>query len=160
MKDEQVIVGIAEGRVAVSPQILVTYALGSCVGICLFDSVKRVAGMAHILLPNRALSLEQRNPYKFADSGIESLLAAMEREGARRSRISAKIAGGARMFQTNGSSEGIGEKNIRAVKVSLKQLGIRIVAEDTGENYGRTVYFYSETGMLKISSVKQKEQWV
>ena len=91
-------VGIAQGKVVSRPEKLITYALGSCVGVCLYDGKHRIAGMAHIMLPDAGLSLSQENPYKFADKGCEQLIKEMELQGANRRFITAKLAGGAGMF--------------------------------------------------------------
>ncbi|RGY96836.1 chemotaxis protein CheD [Clostridium sp. AM58-1XD] len=154
MKTEFVQVGIGEGKVVRRPVGLVSYALGSCVGICLYDRMNGVAGMAHIMLPSRKVTMDPINPYKFADSGIQYLAKDMLRAGACRPNLFAKIAGGAQMFPANGNAETIGERNIKAVKEVLNEMGIRIVAEDTGKDYGRTIRFYSVSGELEIKSVK------
>ena len=77
MKNSPVIVGIAQAGVAKRPRELITYALGSCVSICLFDRKNYIAGMAHILLPHQEDAIDRQNPYKFADRGCEELLRAM-----------------------------------------------------------------------------------
>jgi len=156
MRNDTVLVGIAEGKVIRKPGILVSYALGSCIGICLWDRGAGVAGMVHILLPSRRDSLDQTNPCKFADSGTGFLLESMIRAGAYQGRITAKIAGGARMFPANGASEAVGERNIKAARKSLEQLGIPLLAEDTGKDYGRTIRFDAETGQLEIKTVKRR----
>lgn len=154
---DKLIVGIAEGKVAVGSQVLVSYALGSCVGICLYDRQARIAGMAHVILPGRDFSANKSNPYKFADEGVRELVQEMERRGARASGLVAKIAGGARMFETTKNTMDIGERNVEAVKRSLARAGIRLMAQDTGKNYGRTIYFYAESGKLKISTVRHAD---
>lgn len=154
MKAELVQVGIGEGKLAVKPDILVSYALGSCVGIGLYDSVSGIAGLIHVLLPCQSSSLDHRNPYKFADSGIQCLIEDMVKAGASRRQLVAKIAGGARMFPENGASESVGMRNVKAVKAALAKSGIRIAAEDTGKNYGRTIRFDPASGNLEIKSVK------
>ena len=79
----------------------------------------------------------------------------MVRSGACRSRIIAKIAGGAQMFGFQSTSDllRVGDKNIEATKAELQKLKIPIIAEDVGENYGRTIEFYPELGDLLIKSV-------
>ena len=138
---DKITVGIAEGRIAFRGQTLVTYALGSCVGICLYDSRIKIAGMAHIVLPDESSATVKSNPYKFAGSGISALVMEMQRHGADKRRLTAKIAGGAKMFSTGRSAWDIGEKNAAAVRQALHAAGIRILAEDTGANYGRTLEF-------------------
>ena len=135
-------IGISDLKVCRPPDVLVTYALGSCVGICLLDSVAGVGGLSHIMLPD---STQATN-----GAAIPMLIREMVKLGASRNRIKAKIAGGAVMFATASERFNIGERNIQAVKAALRREGIPIVAEDTGLNYGRTVFFYPETGIMEI----------
>lgn len=148
-----IIVGISDYKTAKEPDKLITYALGSCVGTCLFDGINSIAGLSHILLPDSSISKTDKNIMKYADTAIEALVREIERFGIRRSLLKAKIAGGANMFATQSSGMNIGERNVAAVKEQLKRLGIRIVAEDTGKNYGRTVEFDPKTGTMTVKSV-------
>ena len=138
-----------------------TYALGSCVGICLYDPVAKVAGLSHIMLPTIAeFSNSNSVREKFADSAIEILLQRMLGAGATKIRIRAKIAGGAQMFAnlSNPNLAGIGERNVIAVKQELLRQRVPIVAEDTGKDYGRTVYFDAEEGIMLVKSVNRGER--
>lgn len=157
-----VTVGIADLNVVKSPDILVTYALGSCVGICLYDGATKVAGLAHIMLPDsKQLANISNQPYKFADTGVVELVKKMMQQGAAPSRMKAKIAGGAQMFAAMSTSAiaNIGDRNVVAVKEALAKMRIPIIAEDTGSNFGRTLYFSGEDGMMRIKSAKSGE-WV
>ena len=158
----QIVVGISDLNIAMNGDVLVTYALGSCVGICLYDPVSKIARLSHIMLPT-INDFKDSNPQKekFADSAIEVLLNKMAAAGALKIRIRAKIAGGAQMFapQNNTNLAGIGERNVQAVKNELARLRIPIVAQDTGKDYGRTLYLNSEDGVMKIKSVN-KGEWV
>ena len=87
---DKITVGIAEGRIAFGGQMLVTYALGSCVGICLYDSKIKIAGLAHIVLPDENSATVKSNPYKFAKSGIPALVTEMQKHGADKKRMTAK----------------------------------------------------------------------
>ena len=87
---DKIIVGIAEGKVARENQVLISYALGSCVGVCLYDPRERIAGMAHIILPGRKYSAHWDNAYKFADEGIHELMNQMREQGARPADLIAK----------------------------------------------------------------------
>ncbi len=144
-------IGISDLKVCRAPDVLVTYALGSCVGICLLDSATNVGGLSHIMLPDSTASASGAStPMRFADTAVPMLVREMERLGANRARLRAKIAGGAVMFATASDKFNIGERNIAAVKAALRELRIPIVAEDTGLDYGRTVFFYPETGVMEI----------
>lgn len=157
-----VTVGIADLNVVRCPDILVTYALGSCVGICLYDNVAKVAGLSHIMLPSsKQLANIVNQPYKFADTAVVELVKKMMQMGAMPSRMRAKIAGGAQMFAAMSTSAiaNIGDRNVVAVKEALAKMRIPILAEDTGKDYGRTLYFNPEDGMMRIKSAKSGE-WI
>ena len=152
-------VGMADLKTCVSPDGVTTLGLGSCVGIALRDPVTKVGGLAHIMLPDsKAIRNANQNIAKFADTGIEELVIQMEKLGAKRNRIVAKIAGGAAMFQANRSDVvQVGRRNVEATEAKLQQLNIPILAKDTGENYGRTVTFFPETGDFHIRAVGKSE---
>ncbi len=144
-------IGISDLKVCRAPDVLVTYALGSCVGICLLDSITGIGGLSHIMLPDSTASTNgAATPMRFADTAVPMLVREMERMGALKSRLKAKIAGGAVMFATASDKFNIGERNVAAVKAALRELRIPIIAEDTGLDYGRTVFFYPETGVMEI----------
>ena len=148
-------VGMADLNVATNPEVLTTLGLGSCVGVCLYDSINKIAGMAHIMLPYSVQSKADYNPAKYADTGIALLIDQMEKKGAFRSRLTAKLAGGAQMFNFKKENDiiKIGLKNTQACKELLAQYNIRILAEDTGGNYGRTIELYSADGKLLIKTI-------
>ncbi len=152
-------VGMADLKAVRTPDRLMTAGLGSCIGICLLDRIAKVGGMAHIMLPSSQQARSNQNRAKFADTAVEDLIVEMERMGASPKRLTAKIAGGSQMFNI-GSSEimKIGERNARAVVEVLGQKGIRILAQDTGGNYGRTIIFDSDTGELLIRTIGQGER--
>jgi chemotaxis protein CheD len=108
------------------------------------------------MLPDSTAIRNNSNIAKFADTGIEELVKQMVAAGASKTRLVAKIAGGAKMFALSGSAASainIGEQNSQASKKKLKELGIKLLAEDCGLNYGRTVELYSETGKYLIKAV-------
>lgn len=148
-------VGMADLNLCKSPDMITTLGLGSCIGIALYDPVTKIGGLAHIMLPDSTQMRNNSNTAKFADTGIEELVKKMVAAGASKTRLVAKIAGGAKMFEVSGLSEigNVGERNAQASRAKLKQLGIPLKAEDTGLNYGRTVELYTETGEFRIKSV-------
>ena len=152
--NELITIGIAEMRISESPAAFVTYALGSCVGICLYDPMRKVGGLGHILLPAFPKENPNERLCRYADTCLPEMVKAMERAGCLRSRITAKIAGGAKMFSVADDTGfgNIGMRNVAAVKDVLQKLQVRIIAEDTGLNYGRTVYFYTESGSMVVKS--------
>lgn len=149
-------VGMADLKICKAPDALTTIGLGSCIGIALYDPVTKVTGLAHIMLPDSTAIRNNSNIAKFADTGIEELVRQMVAAGASKTRLVAKIAGGAKMFALSGSAASainIGEQNSQASKKKLKELGIKLLAEDCGLNYGRTVELYSEDGKYLIKAV-------
>lgn len=154
-------VGMADLNTAKSPDVLQTCGLGSCVGICLWDPIRKLAGMAHIMLPSSSINTGG-NPAKFADTAIPFLITQMKKQGAETSRLVAKIAGGSQMFSFSNSSDimKIGDRNTEAVKQGLKKAGIRLLASDTGGSYGRTIEFHSENGSLYIKTVNVGEKYI
>lgn len=148
-------VGIADLNVCKAPDAITTLGLGSCIGIALYDPATKVGGLVHIMLPDSTEMKNNSNIAKFADTGIEELVKRVTAAGASRARLVAKIAGGAKMFEVSGLSAvgNIGARNAEASKKKLKQLGIRLVAEDTGLNYGRTVTLDCNTGDYIIKAV-------
>ena len=139
-------IGIADMKFAQNSGTLITYALGSCIGICLYDPVTKVGALVHIMLP---LNMEtgRKNPLKYADTGMAKHLRQMESKGASKARIVAKIAGGAKMFEVSAGSIGnIGQRNIESVRMMLKREGITLLKEDVGGTIARTLLFDVATG--------------
>lgn len=160
---EVIKVGMADLNVCVSPNGITTLGLGSCVGIALRDPVTKIGGLAHIMLPDSTTIRNNTNIPKFADTGIDELVKRVVARGANRTRLVAKIAGGAQMFSfQGGNSEAtrVGERNVEAVKRKLAKLNIPILAEDTGKNFGRTVIFYPENGDFVIRAVGKPERTI
>lgn len=153
---EKKIIGIADMKLAKVDGMLVTYALGSCIGICLYDPVIKLGALVHIMLP---LNMEagRKNPMKYADTGIKETLRQMEAMGARRNRITAKIAGGAKMFESNGSVGNIGQRNIESVHLNLKKEGIHLLKEDVGGAVARTLLFDVGSGLCCVRSYGRPE---
>ncbi len=152
---EMIKVGMADLNVCHAPDAITTLGLGSCVGVALYDKTSQIAGLVHVMLPDSTQVRQNQNRAKFADTGIDYLIEMMVQKGANRRNLTAKIAGGAQMFAFSGNSDmlRVGERNVEAVKKKLNQLGIRLLAEDTGLNFGRTVEFYPENGDFVIKSV-------
>lgn len=148
-------VGMADLNICKSPNIITTLGLGSCIGIAVYDPSSKIGGLAHIMLPDSTKIRNNSNIAKFADTGIDELIKRVTTAGATKSRLVAKIAGGARMFEVSGLSDvgNVGARNAEASRQKLKELGIRIISEDTGLNYGRTVELHCETGDYYIKSV-------
>ena len=156
-------VKVADYAVLRGPHVIATIGLGSCVAIALYDRESQVGGLAHILLPSKTMSRETSNPAKFPETIVPVMLAEMRELGAGSSgggRICAKIVGGASMFGqlANGSGINVGERNLSATRDALGAAGVPIIAEDTGLDYGRSVYFHLLDGRLEVRSLKKGDR--
>ena len=155
--NQKLTVGIADMKIGKGNDLLVTYALGSCIGLCFYDQRTKTGALLHIMLP---LNMEpgRKNPLKYADTGIRETLRQLETQGASRSRITVKIAGGAKMFEVNGGNLGnIGQRNIESVHTILRQEGIRLLAEDVGGKVARTLLFDVVSGQGCIRSYGRQD---
>jgi chemotaxis protein CheD len=147
-------VGVGELAVATYPQVLVTPALGSCVGVAIYDLSARRGGLAHVMLP-RPVAVASHGPaVRFATVAIPELVRLLMEAGSPRHRLRAKIAGGAAMFGSRTSGH-VGERNVEEVRRQLTLMGIELVAEDTGKGHARTVELRLDTGDLLIRSYRQ-----
>ena len=150
-------VKVADYAVGRGEKVLATIGLGSCVAIALYDRETRTGGLAHILLPSQAMSRETSNPAKFPETIVPVMLEEMRAlAGGRSGRVSAKIVGGASMFGQLAAGTGInvGERNLAATRDVLAAHDIPLVAEDTGLDYGRSVYFHLADGRVEVRSLK------
>jgi chemotaxis protein CheD len=152
-------VKVAQQAVGGPDDVLVTLGLGSCVAILLHDGQARVGGMAHVLLPEPALSRDRGNASKFASTAVPALLDEMAGRGARHRRLSARLVGGAAMFQALmvPGSLNMGARNVNAAREALRVAGIPVVGEDVGGDYGRSVRFQVAEGRTVVSSVGRRD---
>lgn len=150
-------VGIADLNLVMPPDKIMTIGLGSCIGIALYDKRTRTSGLAHIMLPDSTQFKDITKPLKFADLAIPILIKKMLDSGCDKRNITAKIAGGASMFNFSDKSmvSDIGKRNADSVKEILKKESIPVVAEDTGGNKGRTMILDSSDGMVTLKIVGQ-----
>ena len=153
-------VGMADYKVGQAPSTIISYGLGSCIGISLYDPQAKVGGLLHIMLPDSTQARPTDNPAKFADTGLPLMLKHVLALGASRSRLVAKIAGGAQMFAFANATDimRVGVRNAEAAKKILKDLNIRLIAEDTGGTYGRTVSINMEDGVYKVKTIDKGEK--
>ena len=157
---ELIKVGMADYKVGKAPDTLISYGLGSCIGISLYDPQAKVGGLLHIMLPDSKQARASDNPAKLADKGMPLLLRDVLALGAVRSRLVAKMAGGAQMFAFANATDimRVGARNAEAVKAILSDMKIRLLAEDTGGTYGRTVSIDLETGSYKVKTINKGEK--
>jgi len=145
-------VGVGELAIARVPRYLMTPALGSCVGVCLWDPGLKQGGLAHVMLPTTLDSMAPGTERRFASHAVSELVRLLHEAGSPRRRLVAKIAGGAMMFRTEGTMAHIGERNCAEVRRQLALLNIPLIAEDTGERHARTVEFMLDTGEMLVRS--------
>lgn len=162
---EVVNVGVAELKVTNNSCTLASFGLGSCVAVAMFDPLKKIAGLAHVMLPDsRGKEVPDGAYGKFADTAVPRLVEELVKLGARKNGLRCKIVGGAQMFEIPGVTRKesnlavgppahIGARNIEAVKQEIEKLRIPLIGEDTGGNYGRTVRFNSVSGEMEVSSI-------
>jgi chemotaxis protein CheD len=155
MKGRELVVRVADLRIGVAEDVLVTVGLGSCVAIALYDAEARVGGLAHVLLPSPALARADTNPAKFPQSAVPRLLQLMMADGARPDRITGRLAGGASMFAALAppGTVQMGERNLLAARQALKTNGVPLVGEAVGGDFGRTVRLRVADGRVEVSTV-------
>ena len=153
-KEEQIItVGLGEVRVTKDPSaVLACFGLGSCIGVCAYDPVAKVGGMAHIVLPESNHGSPGRASAKHADVAIFLLLGEMCKHGAVKSRLVVKLVGGAQMLQAAGFNDVLemGARNLEVTKRILASENIRPAAADTGGSQGRSVWLSADSGKVMV----------
>lgn len=150
---EMIEVTLGEIAVAEAPAVLMTAALGSCVGVAIYDQHVHRGGLAHVMLPSPTSARPgDGRPARFADWAVPELVRQLQERGSLKRRLVAKIAGGAAMFRGEGIGAGIGQRNVAEVKRQLALMSIPLLAEDTGEAHARTVEFSLSNGELLVRS--------
>ena len=155
-------VGISEMAISDQPgDVLVTYSLGSCIGLSLYDPVARIGGLIHCMLPLSKIDpfKAQANPQMFTDTGVPSLIQGMLEMGASKRRLLAKLAGAANLLDDKRTFR-IGERNYIVMRKILWKNSILIAAEDTGGTMARTMYLYMATGRTTVKSHGQERELV
>lgn len=149
-------------KISSSPNILVTRGLGSCLGVVLYEPRKKLGGLAHPMLPVAKDFKHQDRPAKFVDTVITLMVEKLQEQGCKMSNLSAKLFGGAHMFSSVplDSIFNIGFRNIKSAGDTLHACGIKIIGEDAGDNYGRTIFFELETGIVKVTTAFQGKKEV
>ncbi|MBS1792381.1 MAG: chemotaxis protein CheD [Acidobacteria bacterium] len=152
------IIGIADMKISSrSDDILITYALGSCLGITIFDPIAKVGGLLHVMLPASIVNPAKaaNNPYMFVDTGVPELFKACYKAGAKKERLVLKVAGGASLQNNEDSDQfQIGKRNFLMLRKLLWKNNVLIKAHDVGENFSRTMLLEMSTGnvILKINN--------
>jgi|InofroStandDraft_1065614.scaffolds.fasta_scaffold65659_2 chemotaxis protein CheD len=160
MAEKDLKVGIGDMKFTRGNNIIITYALGSCIGITFYDPVIKLGGLLHIMLPSRSDANDPK-VFKYADTGIRETVRKLTAFGMVKSRTVVKIAGGAKMFEMKGGGSdfgNIGQRNAAMVKKILMEEKLRISAEDTGGSYARTMLLDVATGAVVIRTVGRPEK--
>lgn len=159
MADRDIKVGIGDMKFTRGDGTIITYALGSCIGITMYDPAIKLGGLLHIMLPTRTDPNDVK-VFKYADSGIREMVRKLSAFGMVKSRTIVKIAGGAKMFDIKGNTDfgNIGQRNAAMVKKILMEEKMRISAEDTGGAYARTMLLNVATGEVSIRTVGKPEK--
>jgi chemotaxis protein CheD len=153
------IIGVADMAVSNSPdQVLVTYSLGSCIAVIIYDPVAVVGGILHYMLPEAALDPEKAktNPAMFADTGIPQLFKESYRLGAKKENIIIKVAGGAQILDQDGFFN-IGKRNYLALRKMFWRNNVMVAAEDVGGTVNRTVKLHMDTGRVLMKTQGESE---
>ncbi|MCL2063191.1 MAG: chemotaxis protein CheD [Candidatus Cloacimonetes bacterium] len=151
---KQLVVNIADMKISTKPdEFLVTYSLGSCVALAIFDPYIQAAGLIHIMLPDSTIEKNpiNINPYKFVDLGVPALYKELFKLGAKRNHVITKIIGGSNVMDKN-KYFNIGERNFTAVRKMLWRNNMIIHKEDVGGSKSRTVRLYTSTGKVLVSN--------
>lgn len=160
MSDQRILVRASEIAVAGPGTVLAAIGLGSCVVAALWEGDARVAGLAHPLLPDvpepdADPDGADPRPYRYVANAIQALVRDMEAAGAQRDRITARLAGGARMFSRlfGEDGNGLGDRNLRASRAALEALGVPVVGEAVGGERGRSLHIDAADGAVRVSSI-------
>ncbi|MCR5431455.1 MAG: chemotaxis protein CheD [Lachnospiraceae bacterium] len=148
-------VGMADMNTCAGADAITTLGLGSCIGVVIYDPVKKVCGMVHVMLPDSSIIRNNDNPAKFADTGIKCLIDSVCKMGTTKSALLAKMAGGAQMFAFNTDNDmlKVGLRNAEACRTVLAKNNIKLVSEDCGDRFGRTIEFYPATCELYVKAI-------
>jgi len=156
-----VVVGVADMKVSNKPEdVLVTYSLGSCIGVAIYDSIAKVGGLLHYMLPDSSLDKNKarKNPYMFGDAGIPILFKEAYKYGAKKNRLKIIVVGGGQILDQNGLFN-IGKRNYAALRKMFWKNNVTTDFEDVGGSSNRTIKLEIRSGnaSLKVSGVGTKE---
>jgi chemotaxis protein CheD len=156
MKDERIVVGVGDLRIARGRGTLATVGLGSCVAIILYHRRLRIGGLAHAMLPHPENGRPGGGPARFASTAVPELIRLLADRGADARQLEARLVGGASMFQSLASESGrtLGSRNVAAALDALSEAGIEVRGRDLGGTAGRSVFFDVATGTVRVSTIR------
>ncbi len=152
MLKTRTLVHVSDAKVSNDPaDVLITHSLGSCIGVCLYDSATNIGGMLHYQLPDSRMDPDRakEKPFMFADTGMKILIEKLVSMGANKKRMQVKIAGAAAM-DTGPKGFDIGKRNHLAIRKILWKNGMFIDAEDVGDTSPRNMYMNMENGAVTV----------
>ena len=157
MKQMRYVVAVGDMKIGRDADLIVTHALGSCLGLIVYDPVGKVGGLLHAMLPLSKINpaKAEANPYMFVDTGVPALFMALYEIGGQKSRMVIKAAGCGNPLGKNEMFK-IGERNYAVLKKLLWKNNILLETEDVGGTVSRTVHLDIATGQTVISSNGQK----
>ena len=145
-------IGVADMKITNDPNAtLVTYSLGSCLGIIIYDPVIKVGGLLHAMLPevNEEKSAPRFNPYKYVDTGVPLLFKESYKQGAKKNRLIVSVTGGAQILDDSGYFN-IGKRNLAALRKIFWKNGIMIDKEHVAGAISRTVRLMMDDGRVHL----------
>lgn len=176
-------VAMGEGIITKAPNIVWSRGLGSCVVVTLYDTQRKIGGLAHIMLPGSSKignpspcgsslkgsrtsrgipqggSTIRNQKYRRADTAIAALLEGLKDKGAILKDVVAKMAGGARMFSDyEGPDTGMGAENILSIRQNLTREGIPLIGQDVGGHHGRNVEFHLDSGVVIVKAIGREDK--
>ena len=154
----EIMVGISDMKVSNNPDdVLITYSLGSCIGVTIWDPEVRTGGLLHYLLPDSNLNKEKakKNPFIFSDSGVPLLFREAYEFGARKKRMIVKVAGGAQVLDNNDFFD-IGKRNVLALRKIFWRNNVIVAGSDVGGTISRTIFLNIKTGVTLVKMPGRK----
>ena len=154
----EIMVGISDMKVSNNPDdVLITYSLGSCIGVTIWDPEIRTGGLLHYLLPDSNINKEKakKNPFIFSDSGVPLLFREAYKFGARKKRMIVKVAGGAHVLDNNDFFD-IGKRNVLALRKIFWRNNVIVAGSDVGGTISRTIFLNIKTGVTLVKMPGRK----
>ena len=155
------VVGIADMKISTVPDdVIVTYAIGSCMGIYACDRKAGVGGVLHVMMPEARINVEKAgaNPFMFVDTGLPRFIDELKKLGALPSQLTVKIAGGAQLGNGTNNGYNVGKCNDTAVREMLGKMGLKIESGDTGGASTRTMYAEAGTGKVTLNTAGELKE--
>ncbi len=151
---QRIFVRVGEIAVCEGDAVLATVGLGSCVAVAIYDSERLIGGLAHPMLPDPSLARPGGNPGRFASLAVPLLVERLVKAGAQPRRLSARLVGGASMFESFAPTRApLGPRNVQAARDALAGAGVPIRGEEVGGTHGRSLRFDLSTGRVLVTAV-------